>query len=464
MKKTVELKKFNNFTNSGVKVENFYNFYPKEQLLSSFKIIPAQFPKTPNSDVFKELNRLEEFNYKGICSLKQYFYTNKQNVYTILVYGDNNKIYLNQLFNGGFMLDWLYKMTFDAAPISLAYKNNEADAIILASKNKMMIWKTNFSPYQVEGVPIITSMCMNDGVLFCTIQQPAFKVWYATDLDAENVGNISENSNYISLEDDLGDARKVITFDGDVYVFRDYGISKISYLQKNITVSQIYTSNSKIITNSVSVCGNSIMFLTFDGIYTFNGVKVKKTEIDIFKMLDGNNAEAVASSLGNYYYLALKLKFKDGQYSKGVNNAIVVVDITDFSYQIISGVDSVCLYPLKTDILEKMLLLTNDVPNRIFEIANIEADESFNDANKFYETSEIIENENVKLLTALKVNCSKDISFSLVCDNKKLTFTTKTDGVSVFNFRKSCRSVKLQINSTNQNAYVNRVALDYYDY
>ncbi len=467
MKKTVELKKFNNFTDSGIKVDKFYNFYPKQQLKSCFKIIPAKFPKKPNSDIYDELTGLEPFNFCGVCATKQYYYNIKENVYTILIYGDNNKIYLNQLFNGIFALTWLYEMTFETPPISLSYKNDENDAIILASENKMMIWKTNHSPYQVEDVPIITSMCMNEGVLFCTIRQPAFKIWYATDLDAENVGNISAFSDYITLADDLGDARKVITFDGEVYVFRDYGISKISYLQKNVTVSQIYSSNSKIIANSVSVCGNSIMFLTFDGIYTFNGVKVKKTDIDIHTQLDGNNANAVASSLGNYYYLALKLKYDDTdeQETNFGNNSILIVDITDFSYQLIRGVDSVCLYPLKTDLLEKMLLLTNNDKTRLFEIANVNETETFEDLVKFYETSDLIENENVKLISALKVDCAKDVGFNLICDgNKKLTFTTKNDGVSAFNFRLNCRKVKVQIVSKNPNAHVNRLALDYYDY
>ena len=133
---------------------------------------------------------------------------------------------------------WLYDLKFNSPPITLAYKKDDNDAIILASNDEMKIWKTNYSPYTISSVPIITSMCMNEGVLFCTIKEPAFKIWYATNLDAEQVGNISKNSGYVSLEDDLGYARKVITFDQEVYVFRDYGISKISNVKSSISVSR----------------------------------------------------------------------------------------------------------------------------------------------------------------------------------------------------------------------------------
>ena len=175
-----------------------------------------------------------------------------------------------------------------------------SDAIILSSKDEMKIWKTGFSPYTITNVPIITSMCMNEGVLFCAIKEPAFKIWYATNLDAETIGNIGSNSGYISLEDDLGYARKVITLNESVYVFRDYGITKINYYKSNISINQVYSSNTKIYTETVSLCGNVILFLTKDGLYSFNGVKVSKQEIDLSGLnLNCNNA--VASSLGNKY-------------------------------------------------------------------------------------------------------------------------------------------------------------------
>ncbi len=470
MKKSVELKKFNNFNSNGIKNIKFYNFFPKNELNPAFSIVPAEFPSSLEGGNYSQLNTPENVNYKGITSLKQYFPNNQSSRYRIIVYGDDKKVYLNQLFTGSYNLYWLYEMTFDSPPITLSYKNDDQDAIILTSKEKMMIWKTNFSPYDVENVPIITSMCMNDGVLFCTIKEPAFKVWYATDLDAENIGNIGENSDYISLEDDLGDARKIIAFDGDVFVFRDYGISKISYLQKSITVSQIYSSNSKIIANSVSQCGNSVIFLTFDGLYTFNGVKVNKLDFNFHTLLDGANNGAVASSLGNYYYLALRLNFNDENKTEiekqdYVNNAIVIIDITDNNFQIIRGVDTLALHPLRTEAMEKMLLISNTTnTDKIFEIVQNRETEYFNNL-KYFESSELIENHNLKLINKLVVDGSKDVNYSLKFDNgKTLTFTSTNNGVTTFNFRLTCKKVSLKIESNNNGAYVNKVELEYYDY
>ncbi len=460
---SVEIKDFN--TKENTKINEFYNFYPHKELKPTFTLTPALFQNVINGEKKKELNT-ENIVIKGISSFKQFFPASKETRYRVLVYGDDNKLYINQLFSGMYSLNWTYQMTFETSPITLSFKSEELDAIILASKEKMMVWKTNGEPQTILDVPVITSMAMNDGVLFCTIEKPKFKIWYATNLSAENVGNISAYSNYISLEDNLGDANKVIAFDGDVFVFRDYGISKISYLQKNITVSQIYTSGSKIIANSVAVCGNTIMFITMDGIYSFNGTKVKKIDIDIHSKLNGANKNAVASALGNYYYIALNLKYSNDIGEEfTANNSIVIIDVNDFSYQIIRGVDAIALYPLCTEVFEKMLVITNNINNKIFEITTSPSSEYFNGLQKYVQIDNFADTTNTKLFNSLVVDASKDVSFTLEFDNNKsYTFTTKNDGVSIFRFRRTSKKANLKINSTKQDAFVSSVELKFYDY
>ena len=362
-KKQIEIKNFNNFnTSDKINTEKFYNFLPTENLESSLGVAVAKFPNTyeDTTEVELGIDNLDINSVCGVTYFKMYFPTSQNTQHRLLIYGDDNKVYINQLFSGSPILLWLFNLQFNSPPVSLSYKTDDTDSIILTSSDKMIVWHTNYSPYEIEDVPIITSMCMNDEVLFCTIKDPAFKIWYATNLDAENVGQVTPESGYISLEDDLGYCRKILTFDEDIYVFRDYGISKINYIKNDITVSQIYLSNTKIYTDTVSICGNVIMFMTKDGIYSFNGVKVTKTDIDIRNLLPDSNEHTAASSLGQKYYLALRLNFNDdksilcetGSY---INNALVVIDITDFSYQIIRGIDVKSLLPVKTEVFEKML-------------------------------------------------------------------------------------------------------------
>lgn len=471
-KKQISIDTFNNFnTVNEINTEKFYNFLPTQNLNSSLGVAVAKFPKSYEDLTEQEL-AISDLDINAVCGVtyfKMYFPTSQNTQHRLLVYGDDNKVYINQLFSESPALLWLFNLQFNSPPVSLSYKTDDTDSIILTSSDKMIVWHTNYSPYEIENVPIITSMCMNDEVLFCTIKDPAFKIWYATNLDAENVGQVTPESGYISLEDDLGYSRKILTFNEDIYVFRDYGISKINYIKNDITVSQVYLSNTKIYTDTVSVCGNVIMFMTKDGIYSFNGVRVTKTEVDITNLLPDTNDFTAASSLGQNYYLALRLNFNDdksilcetGNY---VNNALVVIDITDFSYQIIRGIDVKSLLPVKTEVFEKMLVTFNSLNNdKLGQIVDDSA--SFGTSlPKYWQSSELSNTFNTKLFTKLSIDASENVTFNLIYDDKNISFSTYKDGVNEFCFKILCKQIKLEISSNETQASVNKVVLDYYEY
>ena len=471
-KKRIEIDTFNNFNSSNnIYTEKFYNFFPSNKLASSQGVAVAKFPKMYTDMTEEELD-IEDLDINSVCGVsyfKMYFPDSQNTQHRILIYGDDNKVYINQLFSGSSMLLWLFNLQFNSPPVSLSYKTDDTDSIILTSSDKMVVWHTNYSPYEIENVPIITSMCMNDEVLFCTIKDPAFKIWYATNLDAENVGQVSAESGYISLEDDLGYSRKILTFNEDIYVFRDYGISKINYIKNDISVSQIYLSNTKIYADTVSICGNVIMFMTKDGIYSFNGVKVTKTDVNIKTLLPSTNEHTTASSLGQKYYLALRLNFNDnkeilcetGDY---VNNALVIIDIIDYSYEIIRGVDIKSLLPVKTELFEKMLVTFNTINNS--QLGQIVETSSCFDTRlpKYWQSSNLTNNFNTKLFTKLSIQASENVTFNLIYDDKNISFSTYKDGLNEFCFKILCKQVKLEISSNETNASVDKVVLDYYEY
>jgi len=470
-KKRVEIKNFNNFNSNSNEVyaEKFYNYLPTNKLNNSVGIKSASFPYSATDPEEYELN-LQSKNVQsveGIAYFKQYFAHNGVTTHRLLVY-DGSKVYINQMLDDSADIFWLYDLTFNTAPIILAYKKDDSDAIILASKDEMKIWKTGYSPYTISNVPIITSMCMNEGVLFCTIVDPAFKIWYATNLDAENVGNISKNSGYISLEDDLGYARKIITFNESVYVFSDYGITKIDSYQGNFSVNQVYLSNTKIYTDTITVCGNMVLFLTKEGIHTFNGVKVSKLSIDL-SALNIVCENAVASSIQNKYYLALRINFNDEnsilcENSEFINNVLVVVDVTNNSYQIVRGVDIKNMLPVKTEEFEKMLVIFNsEHKNKIGEIVNTSV--CMEDAlPKLWQSGELVRGLNNKLFTKLYAQADEGVKFKLIYDNKELSFTTYQKGLNQFMFKIPCKQIKLEISSSYASASVDDVYLDYYEY
>ena len=471
-KKVVEISNFANFykDSKDVLTSMFYNYHPSHTLKNCHGLGVAMFPKSKTNPQERELNlsKLGLESVDGLAYFKQYQSKSKLTTHRLLVYGSDKKVYVNQMVDDTWDLNWLYNLTFDTSPIVLTYKKEDADSAILACDNKMVVWRTGYSPYVFENVPIITSMCMNQNVLFCTISDPAFKIWYATDLDVESIGNISSTSGFISLEDDLGYARKIVTFDEDVFVFRDYGISKITFLRGEASVGQIYYSNTKIFTNTVSVCGNNILFMTKDGLYSFNGINVKKTTVELLSELAIDNSGAIAQSLGEKYYLALKINFNDNKEilceSNCVNNALIIFDTCDFTYEVIRGVDIKSMLPVKTEVFEKMLFIFNNGPKD--KIAQLEEKSKIMEDNlpKFWASERLIDSINTKLLTKLTINADTNIKISLLCDGKEIVFTTYIKGVNEFMFRLCCKDVKVIISSNEESANVDKFSLEYYEY
>lgn len=467
-KKSIEL---NDFSPSKLVSEMFYNYNPSVELKNTMGVNVAKFPILSGMPNTLELNiaGLEVESVEGIAYFKQYFANSGDTIHRLLVYCNDKKLYLNELLDGSTNLYWLYELTFNSPPIALAFKIGDNDAIILAGNDKMVIWETNFSPYTVTNAPIITSMCMNEGALFCTLVEPAFKIWYATDLKAENIGKLDSNSGYIVLADDLGYARKIVTYDESVYVFRDYGISKINNVKGEMSVSQVYLSRTKIFTNTVAICGNIILFLTKDGLYSFNGVKVTRTNIDISKFLPTENNYAVGSSLGNYYYLALKLDMKDGKQmlceaGEYKNNTLIVVDINSYDYQIIRGVDIKTLLPVMAEDFESMLLTFNSVyTDKVGQVISTPCIFT-NDLEKLWTSAELTKNFNNKLFTHLTVTADENIKFKLIHDAGETSFTTYQTGKNEFCFKIMSNTLKLEISSPSSSGEVKRVLIDYYEY
>ncbi len=473
--KKIIINRFNNFDNkvNETEVKSFYNLYPKKRLENSSGVDKAVFPITSDGsgELFElDFSTLSGCNVKGVSYFKQFFPLSGNTWHRLLVYGEDQKLYIHQLLDGDNCLYWLYSLTFGSTPLALSFKKDDLDTIVLASNDKMVVWETDYIPYTIEDVPIITSMCYGDDkVLYCTIVEPAYKIWYAYDISYESIGNISATSNYLSLEDELGYARKILNFDENIYVFRDYGITKINHIGNKFTTYPVYSASTKIYANTISVCGNTILFMTREGLYAFNGIKVSKCDIELSKMLTNLGGNEVASSLGDKYYLALRLDFNDdnqilcetGDYK---NNAILIVDISDFSYQIIRGVDVGCMYALKIDAFEKMLLTFNSgETTRIGEI--VDYSNCFdNHLPKYWGSGLLTDGLNKKIFTKISLIAEKDVKINFIYDNNSLSFTTYQDGYNEFCFKVIGNSANIEISSESESSIVDEVNIDYYEY
>lgn len=281
--------------------------------------------------------------------------------YRLLFYNSDGKIRWTQL-----VADYPY--TFNIAsliyssgvPNAVNYRLDGEDYMIFSSATDGM-WKYNPNKMaqKIENGPSIVSMCLHYERMFAVLENgERNRLSFSENLDPTNFNPSLSEGGFIDFQDERGKLNKVVSFNDYIYVFRDFGVTRVSAYgdQTAFSVSNLFVSSSKIYGNSVCVCGDRIMLLARDGIHYFDGYKTTKLNLGIESLLKNvTNENCSALYHDGKYYLALKLNFNDNDkigcenYEGGfVNNALIELDLKTGDIAITRGVD-ICSMVLVDD-------------------------------------------------------------------------------------------------------------------
>lgn len=329
-----------------------------------------------NAPAFKydslDLSLVKNLNYPNSYPVLGCWYFNMwdnvANMYTpyILIYMGDGKIYYNYLNDHYGTVYEAIGMTFEDLPIVTQYNLNGEDVLLIfGEKEGMYVYKPTTKAKKIENVPAISSMAVHYERLFITTVGEKKSIWFSDDLDPTNFNVSSSEGGFIEMVDDFGKLNKVLSFKNYLYVFRDYNIAKVSAFanQNEFSVNQLYVSNGQIFDKSVVVCGNKILFLAQDGIYSFNGNSCAKLSLNIDKMFEGvDNRKSIAGYSDGYYYLACRLNFLDNEkvgcenQDNFVNNALLKINVTTGQLSILRGYDITNINVIK-DILDNYVIV-----------------------------------------------------------------------------------------------------------
>lgn len=462
--------------NKGVKHDlkcvKVYNFNTEDNLTAGMGIqkLKIYTRENINSTVLDlDYESLNQEYFNKVMYFKQYFSSTNDTTHRLLFHGSDGNLYLYQMYCNANMLNWTYKLNFTTIPIVLEYKKDGLDTILISANDKLIVWAAGRTPYELENVPTITSMCIHNDILYCTIAGESDNIWFTPSLDPEKIGPESDVSEYITLRDEYGDCKRIINFKEHLYIFRDYGISKLNIYVKNTpTYNQIYVSDSKIFANTVINCGDFIVFMTREGIYRFSGADVTKICDLPSGFICGDNEYAVATNLQEKYYVALKLNFDDEQIIgcenniEMKNNAIIQLDLNKKSYEIMRGVDIKDMLALKAGFEEKIIATFNSTHKE--KIGEITKDGKVFDEvlPKIYSSNFVTQDCMQQIVIRnIIVDASAGVKVKIITEDGQYVFDTYCNGINNFQTIISCRKFKIEIESCESECYVNLVQLEY---
>ncbi|MCL2598369.1 MAG: hypothetical protein FWD76_00450 [Firmicutes bacterium] len=238
-------------------------------------------------------------------------------------------------------------VTLTSVPSAVTYRLGDEDVCLITTPTDgLFVWDGVFDIKHIAGVPNISSMTMHNERMFVTTPDNPNAVYFSDDFDPTNFSLDIDEGGYIEMLDERGSPQKCISYQNFVYIFREYGISRLTALgtQADFVFSNLFVSSGKIYPKTVCLCGDTVMFLASDGLYAFNGVTVVKALDNLSPQMRPSDFAYGGYNNGKYY-VSLQMDFADEQdigsekNPGSQNNAMLVFDLQDGSYSVTRGID-----------------------------------------------------------------------------------------------------------------------------
>jgi len=353
-----------------------YNFsFKNGALTSGMGVDLITLRNTPfNQTSIKRLQSPPEFFVRAAWMYNYYhnFFGLHEN--RLIVLANDFRLYYNTVNRHDGLNDWIEVLNFrfTSVPQVVNYKLNGEDCIIFTSvTDGMFVWNYSWNaPLHFRDIPPITSMCVHNERVWATVSGSSSEIWFSEDLDPTN-WNVSLNeAGFIQLADELGKLNCVITFAGHLYVFREFGITRISAFgdQSTFSVANVFYTGSKIYENTVTVCGDRIMFMANDGVYVFDGLSATRLELAV-----ANKFEPSGHSVGSYhdgkYFLSTRVNYNDNLVIGAErfdnprvrdNNCLISINTKTGELEMMRGLGIIGFVPVNTELATILGLITKD--------------------------------------------------------------------------------------------------------
>ena len=229
------------------------------------------------------------------------------------------------------------------------YRYNGEDILLLATEDEALYYIKDSTATLCNDAPRFSSVAVHNERVFGCVNGAKTRLWFSDDFDPTNWDVNSEDAGFIEFVDECGNLIKVISFLGYLYVFRDYGIFRLTAYgsQDSFVLKKVFTDTGRIYKHSIAVCGDKIIFLADEGLFAFDGYDVVRIAKEFPEVK--NKDEAVGAYLDKRYYLGCKTDVDDEfEIDNATNNVIIIFDIFDKSICMLAGVDVCALKEVKT--------------------------------------------------------------------------------------------------------------------
>lgn len=387
--------------------------------------LPFYYPLAPEETEMSS----QSFKFVKIWFYSYYSLIDEKQKYIAVAFGDDNYLYYSNLHtHSGTFYKIANSSSLSSVPDAINFMIGTNSVIGFASKtDNLLVWYCDKDPYTVTTTPRFRSICLHGKRLFAIDSDNDNVVRYSASynpLDWTKDMVSSEDADSITLNDYKSSLRKLVSFKDFVFVFHDYGISRIaSYnLTKKFYSTNIYDSSNKIYADTVCVCGEYIYFLQEDGLYRLDGTDIKKMDFNFSSLLIKDQDEATSCFHDGKYYLACKLDLKDDT-APTHNNCLVEFDFENKKFNIIKGLEIMSMISVNIPGVNKIIFVGRD-KNVLYEISSVSQIDSVS-TYKFWQSGQMTfgDIDDKKIIKEINIYSKYDCTISIVSNKGTSQFS-----------------------------------------
>ena len=435
--------------NTTVAEENLpFRYSPKTYNFSFEKGVLAPGPGIEKGYVTVNGNRREIKKRNVTAKFLKFFRYTMHNLTDrlekMVVYGDDGALYditLNEEYSG-FAYIGEYGEVYDA----VSYRYDDRDGLLVSTSTGLFFLR-DFTMESLSFGEVFSSLAVHNDRVFAVLALDEYKLYFSDDFNPSNWNVSLREGGYLDFGTDLGRIVKLVSFGGQLYIFFEHGIMRLSAYndQTEFHLSRLYLSVGTISKGSVTICGDRMMFASTEGIFEFDGLSVKKVMKEVDGILSPDQTGAHAAFHGGKYYLACRLDM--GSAIASGPNSLLIYDLWSQTFDVAHDLQLQAMVALDLDSVTGVLADANypvDYLGLVKNVGKVDSTATY----KLWESpvTALDATSGRKLLREIRVRCEGTATLKVELDGKSYTYPL-TDGLNKVRVMRAFDRVRVVLSS-----------------
>ncbi len=347
------------------------------------------------------------------------------------------------------------RMFGDACAVNYNFYGD--DVLIVDAADDGLFAINGDTSFYYSNAPKLASITVHNERVWGSSNSTRGEVWFSDDFDPSNWNASSGEGGVIYFADGMGEVLKVVSIFNYIYIFREYGIMRLTAFgkQSDFLLKTMFTDTGYIYKDTIALADDKIIFYAEGGIFVFDGYDTTRVCKELPEVFNRNLL--CGAYLDNKYYLACRLD------SAGtINNSLVVYDIVKGSMGIVKDVYINSLNSIKihkgADVVCTFAIDKQNIIGMMSKDGKILGEATH---KKYVSPINNLSIKGEKIIREIHVKTLYPITLSILLDGKKTSYTLEgKNEMQTIDVDKRGFMFGMEIESENDKALVSPIRVD----